>query len=445
MTAPAFQENFLKLRLMVAVLSEIEPDVQKNTRNPKWSREELILALELYHSADGKLLDDKDERVIRLSEDLAKLSATVSRNPTYRNPNGVSMKLANFSRFDARYLDKGRAGLQRGGKADEEIWNEFYGDHDRLNAEAMRISELIVSSEDNTAPSHLGTGQPALFAELYPEILDQTHELFKGGRKEMLFGTNSLTFAPVLKEPVSHIYFKARNQEIEAVADFIDATTENAPELRLPGREKEKWKYFYKFRNFRKLENPVSILSLRRFPSNLPLTSASGGVFRIRDIDLEYSNQIEDDTNAEKQLMSRNDIGATQKLRLYYSRLGQGPFRKRLQEVEKVCRMTGLSKDDGLVGGYLHASHIKPWSVSTDCERLDGNNGLWLSPHAHHLFDSGLISFAASGEIRTSQNLPESVLECWAVRKQKYTRPFTEEQKNYLRWHWNKFGFSEME
>jgi len=36
--------------------------------------------------------------------------------------------------------------------------------------------------------------------------------------------------------------------------------------------------------------------------------------------------------------------------------------------------------------GHLRASHIKPWSVSDDPERLDGANGVLLSPHADHVW-----------------------------------------------------------
>lgn len=48
---------------------------------------------------------------------------------------------------------------------------------------------------------------------------------------------------------------------------------------------------------------------------------------------------------------------------------------------------------------FLTAGHIKPWSVSTDQERLDPNNGLALSPVYDKAFDGGFISFDNSGRI----------------------------------------------
>jgi hypothetical protein len=49
---------------------------------------------------------------------------------------------------------------------------------------------------------------------------------------------------------------------------------------------------------------------------------------------------------------------------------------------------------------HLKASHIKPWRDATDAERLDGSNGLLLSPHIDHLFDEGYITFSISQELK---------------------------------------------
>ncbi|WP_410473713.1 HNH endonuclease [Guyparkeria sp. TX1] len=38
----------------------------------------------------------------------------------------------------------------------------------------------------------------------------------------------------------------------------------------------------------------------------------------------------------------------------------------------------------------LVTSHIKPWRDSSDRERLDGDNGLFLASHVGRLFDQGL-------------------------------------------------------
>ena len=48
---------------------------------------------------------------------------------------------------------------------------------------------------------------------------------------------------------------------------------------------------------------------------------------------------------------------------------------------------------------HLTASHIKPWRDAWDTKRLDGANGLLLSPHIDHLFDEGCIIFSPSQEL----------------------------------------------
>jgi len=43
---------------------------------------------------------------------------------------------------------------------------------------------------------------------------------------------------------------------------------------------------------------------------------------------------------------------------------------------------------------HLRASHCKPWcDCESNEERLNGENGLLLTPSIDHLFDRGFISF----------------------------------------------------
>ncbi|MBK6738027.1 MAG: HNH endonuclease [Haliea sp.] len=52
---------------------------------------------------------------------------------------------------------------------------------------------------------------------------------------------------------------------------------------------------------------------------------------------------------------------------------------------------------------FLVASHIKPWSKSSNVERLNSFNGLLLLPNLDKVFDLGYITFEESGEIRISE------------------------------------------
>lgn len=86
-------------------------------------------------------------------------------------------------------------------------------------------------------------------------------------------------------------------------------------------------------------------------------------------------------------------IDSTVREQLTRARRGQGLFRKRVSDVEPVCRLTGIAQPNLLI-----ASHIKPWrACGTASERLDGHNGLMLAPHADFLFDRGLVGFDDDG------------------------------------------------
>ena len=87
------------------------------------------------------------------------------------------------------------------------------------------------------------------------------------------------------------------------------------------------------------------------------------------------------------------------------ARVNQGVFRDRLLEVycDKCC-MTGIDDKRLLV-----ASHIKPWSVSSDKEKLKVENGLLLNALHDHAFDRGLITISSEGEVEVSSEVSGSV------------------------------------
>lgn len=118
------------------------------TRNPDWARDELILAMDLYISAGRRQLKSNDVRVVELSQILNRLRIHSSdlRAVGFRNPTGVSMKLANFLSIDPDYDG---VGLQRGSKLEQEIWDEFAEEPYRLRqvASAIRKSHSSIVNE----------------------------------------------------------------------------------------------------------------------------------------------------------------------------------------------------------------------------------------------------------------------------------------------------------
>lgn len=94
-------------------------------------------------------------------------------------------------------------------------------------------------------------------------------------------------------------------------------------------------------------------------------------------------------------------ISKTTREAIILARVGQGRFRADLMKRwNGRCALTALQNPDLLV-----ASHIVPWSMSNNRERLDVDNGLLLATHIDRLFDRGLISFDDQGKLLISDQL----------------------------------------
>ncbi|HDS1547103.1 HNH endonuclease [Stenotrophomonas maltophilia] len=156
-------------------------------------------------------------------------------------------------------------------------------------------------------------------------------------------------------------------------------------------------------------------------------------VFRLRSLEASLglaaseSEQAEIDADA-----AVDDVGATSARRETEVRTKQRLFRERLIGVEKGCRLTGIEDLR-----FLRASHIKPWADSTHSERVDGENGLLLAPHADLLFDRGWISFSSSGRLLVSKTLPTDVQGRLGLNLDTSLRygAFSRKQLNFVEFH----------
>jgi len=123
--------------------------------NPAWSRDELILALNLYVQFKGNPPGKGSHGVVELSNFLNKMGSQIAnRALDFRNPNGVYMKVMNFRRFDPTYIAQGKKGLQRGNKLEQQVWDDFAADTAKLalTANAIRLAvtkgKIPVASEE---------------------------------------------------------------------------------------------------------------------------------------------------------------------------------------------------------------------------------------------------------------------------------------------------------
>ena len=103
-----------------------------------WTRNELIIAFNLYCKIPFGRIHIRNPLVIELARALG------------RSPSAVSWKLANFARLDPALRRRNIAGAAHGAKAEVEIWNEFNNDWEALSYESERLLRAM----------HLSTPRP---------------------------------------------------------------------------------------------------------------------------------------------------------------------------------------------------------------------------------------------------------------------------------------------
>lgn len=99
-----------------------------------WTRDELILAINLYCRLPFG-------RLHRLNPEVKHLATIINRTP-----NSVAYKLVNFASLDPSLKARGIKGAVNASKLDNEIWNEFFTHWDTLPYE----SEKLLAKLENT-------------------------------------------------------------------------------------------------------------------------------------------------------------------------------------------------------------------------------------------------------------------------------------------------------
>ena len=136
--------------------------------------------------------------------------------------------------------------------------------------------------------------------------------------------------------------------------------------------------------------------------------------------------------HVEEVISSDGEIAETERQQLIQARRGQGRFRFNVLSIERACRVTKVERLEHLI-----ASHTKPWRDSTNDERLDGENGLLLTPTVDHLFDKGFISFENNGDLLISPVADRQSLSKMGVSPDRRVNVggFSEGQRRFLEYH----------
>jgi putative restriction endonuclease len=144
-----------------------------------------------------------------------------------------------------------------------------------------------------------------------------------------------------------------------------------------------------------------------------------------RDIE-EWERRVE------TKIVADGAIAETEKTALVLARRGQGQYRTNVRSIERACRITRVERMEHLI-----ASHVQPWRDSSNEQRLDGENGLLLTPTVDHLFDKGFISFEDSGQLIVSPVADRDSLKRMGIDTENRVNvgTFSQGQRFYLDFH----------
>ena len=161
----------------------------------------------------------------------------------------------------------------------------------------------------------------------------------------------------------------------------------------------------------------------------LQLELAAQSVMPVASDDLDFW-----ESKLERDIAADTSVRETEREAIVRARVGQGLFKERVSKIETRCRLTGVENP-----AHLVASHCKPWRDSTNQERLDGENGLLLTPSIDHLFDRGFIGFENNGRLIISPVAHRPSLQRMGVDTERVVNVggFSAGQRNFLDFHRN--------
>lgn len=148
-----------------------------------------------------------------------------------------------------------------------------------------------------------------------------------------------------------------------------------------------------------------------------------------------YLSSRETTNNFEQNLLYETEqdysISETTRKAIINARIGQGVFKNELLKKYSRCIITNVDNKK-----LLMASHIKPWAVSDNQERIIVDNGFLLTPTFDKLFDIGLITFDAKSRMIVSQFVGKKNEDLLHIRSnESYDLKLNEQVINHLEYH----------
>ena len=133
--------------------------------NNRWTRKELILALNLYLKLPFGQMHSRNPEIIRLAEIIG------------RTPGAIAMRLTNFASVDPYQQKRGIKGLTGGLKQVKPIWDEFIDNQEELVFESEKILAEMERNSIESKYENVLTGTEDLKGETkYREVKTRVNQ-----------------------------------------------------------------------------------------------------------------------------------------------------------------------------------------------------------------------------------------------------------------------------
>ncbi len=175
---------------------------------------------------------------------------------------------------------------------------------------------------------------------------------------------------------------------------------------------------------------PVDAAASMRVLTSVPFALRNAEWGNVAEVVASAGGLADNPANDIEDIQANPGLDSTTRRALIAARIGQGQFRKQVaQRWGQVCAVNGCAQQE-----VLRASHVKPWWASTNQERLDPANGLFLTANLDALFDRGLVTFDEKGKMLVSKLVPAADRSLLGVPQQLRRSP-KHDERSFLMYH----------
>lgn len=115
------------------------------TRLDLWTRDQLLVALDVYCRTPFGKFDQSNPEIVRISKLIG------------RTPSALAMKLSNLAGLDKKITDSGRSGLSGASNLDRAIWAEVQSDWGKLAIQSQRALEMFAAKSKGSIATSVQT------------------------------------------------------------------------------------------------------------------------------------------------------------------------------------------------------------------------------------------------------------------------------------------------